>query len=122
MEKPITWLAVLIAVVLLAHSQSDRTAENAEIIASAECTDEESDDGSNILLAVVIVIVVIAVAGACGSDGLKATPHNYRLSPLPHACLHIFRHLAQLSLDRRQPACAQFVQSDEKSDCAIVRQ
>jgi len=36
--------------------------------------------------------------------------------------LHIFRHLAQISLDRRQPAHTQFIQPDEKSDCAIVRQ
>ena len=30
--------------------------------------------------------------------------------------LHIFRHLAQILLDRRKPACTQFIQSDEKSD------
>ena len=29
--------------------------------------------------------------------------------------MHIFRHLAQLFLDGRQPACVRFVQSDEKS-------
>jgi len=29
--------------------------------------------------------------------------------------LHIFRHLAQISLDRRQPARTQFIQSDKKS-------
>ena len=29
---------------------------------------------------------------------------------------HIFRHLAQILLDRRQPARTQFIQSDEKSD------
>jgi hypothetical protein len=32
--------------------------------------------------------------------------------------LHIFRHLAQKSLDRRQPACTIFAQSDKKSDGA----
>jgi hypothetical protein len=32
--------------------------------------------------------------------------------------LHIFRHLAQKSFDRRQPACTIFAQSDKKSDCA----
>jgi hypothetical protein len=30
--------------------------------------------------------------------------------------LHIFRHLAQILLDRRQPGRTQFIQSDEKSD------
>ncbi len=33
--------------------------------------------------------------------------------------LHIFRHIAPKFLDRRQPACEIFAQSDEKSDCAI---
>ena len=30
--------------------------------------------------------------------------------------------LAQILLDRRQPARTQFIQSDEKSDCTIARQ
>ena len=33
-------------------------------------------------------------------------------------CLHISRHLAQISFDIRQYACTQFVQSDKKSDFA----
>ena len=53
---------------------------------------------------------------------LKATPHKERLTALYASCLHIFRHLAQISLDGRQPACAQFVQSAEKSDGAICAQ
>mgnify|MGYP004670257779 CR=1 FL=1 len=52
----------------------------------------------------------------------KATPHNYRLAPLPHACLHLFRHIAQFVLARRQPCVVLVVQSDEKSDYAIIRQ
>ncbi len=51
-------------------------------------------------------------------DIIKATPHKARLTALHVICLHIFRHLTQKSLDRRQPACVIFMQSDEKSDCA----
>jgi hypothetical protein len=36
--------------------------------------------------------------------------------------LHIFRHLAQKSFDRRQPACTIFAQSNKKSDCASAAQ
>jgi len=71
MEKLVTWLVVLVAVVFLARPQSDRAAENTEITASAECADEESDDGSNILLAVIIVIVIGAAISACGSEELN---------------------------------------------------
>ncbi len=71
MEKLITWLIVLVAVVFLAHPQSDRASENTEIIASAECTDEGSDDGSTILTVVIIVIIIGAVANACGSEELN---------------------------------------------------
>ena len=38
------------------------------------------------------------------------------------SCLHIFRHLAQFVLARRQPCFVLIVQSDEKSDCAIHAQ
>jgi hypothetical protein len=48
----------------------------------------------------------------------KATPHKEHLAILHVICLHIFRHLAQKSFDRRQPACMIFAQSDKKSDCA----
>ncbi len=71
MEKLITWLIVLVAVVFLARPQSDRAAENTEIIASAECIDEGSDDGSTILTVVIIVIIIGAVANACGSEELN---------------------------------------------------
>ncbi len=37
-------------------------------------------------------------------------------------CLHIFRHIAQKFLDRRQPACKISIQSDEKSDGASCAQ
>ncbi|MBQ6163910.1 MAG: hypothetical protein IJK23_05500, partial [Clostridia bacterium] len=35
------------------------------------------------------------------------------------SCLHLSRHIAQKSLERRQPSCGLFEQSDEKSDGAI---
>ena len=59
-----------------------------------------------------------------GQNGgrIKATPHKERLTALYASCLHIFRHLAQIFLDGRQPACVKFVQSDEKSDCEICAQ
>ncbi|MBQ6164327.1 MAG: hypothetical protein IJK23_07630, partial [Clostridia bacterium] len=34
-------------------------------------------------------------------------------------CLHLSRHIAQKSLERRQPSCGLFERSDEKSDGAI---
>ena len=52
----------------------------------------------------------------------KATPHNYRPVGFVGVCVHIFRHIAQIVLDRRQPACVKFMQSDEKSDGASARQ
>ena len=54
--------------------------------------------------------------------GYKATPHKARLTALYAICLHIFRHLAQKFLDRRQPACEISIQSDEKSDSASYAQ
>ena len=36
--------------------------------------------------------------------------------------LHLFRHIAQIVLARRQPCVVLIVQSDEKSDCAIRAQ
>ena len=38
------------------------------------------------------------------------------------SCLHLFRHIAQFVLARRQPCVVLIVQSDEKSDCAIHAQ
>ena len=46
MEKLVTWLIVLIAVVFLARPQSDRVTEKTEITASVECVENESDSGS----------------------------------------------------------------------------
>jgi hypothetical protein len=43
-----------------------------------------------------------------------ATPHKEHLTILHVICLHISRHLAQKSFDRRQPACMIFAQSDKK--------
>ncbi len=53
---------------------------------------------------------------------LKAIPRKDRLPPLPRACLHIFRYLAQKLLEIRRYSCVTFVQANEKSDCAITRQ
>ena len=53
---------------------------------------------------------------------IKATPHKARLTALHAICLHIFRHLVQKFLDRRQPACKISIQSDEKSDGASCAQ
>jgi hypothetical protein len=36
--------------------------------------------------------------------------------------LHIFRHIAQILLGKRQLAVVAFSQSDEKSDCASAQQ
>jgi hypothetical protein len=49
-------------------------------------------------------------------DWFKVTPHKEHLAILHIICLHIFRHLAQKSFDRRQPACMIFAQSDGASD------
>jgi hypothetical protein len=49
---------------------------------------------------------------------VSAIPHKEHLTILHVICLHIFRHLAQKSFDRRQPACMIFAQSDKKSDYA----
>ena len=45
-----------------------------------------------------------------------------RLRALHTSCLHLFRHAAHLSLDKRQLACAQSVHPDEKSGGAICAQ
>jgi len=56
------------------------------------------------------------------ADGFKATPHKARLTALYEIYLHISRHLAQKSLNKRQYACGISVQSDEKSDCVSFAQ
>ncbi|MBR6103208.1 MAG: hypothetical protein IKP95_12325, partial [Ruminococcus sp.] len=48
----------------------------------------------------------------------KATPHNPRLTPLHAICLPAFRHITQILLAGRQPACVEFRQSDENLDFA----
>ncbi|MCM1478846.1 MAG: hypothetical protein NC085_04035 [Muribaculaceae bacterium] len=57
------------------------------------------------------VIILLMTANVL----LKATPHKKQLTPLPHICLHIFRHITLKFLDIRQYACEILVQSDEKS-------
>ena len=50
---------------------------------------------------------------------LKEPLIKSRLRALHTSCLHLFRHAAHLSLDKRQLACAQSVHPDEKSGGAI---
>jgi hypothetical protein len=52
----------------------------------------------------------------------RATPRNERLKPLLHACLHLFRHIAQKCSAIHKVLPAPFRQSDEKSDGAIAQQ
>ncbi|MCM1277245.1 MAG: hypothetical protein NC299_18120 [Lachnospiraceae bacterium] len=68
MEKLGMWLIVLIAVVFLARPQSSNVTQNTEIVASAECVDEESNSGSIILTVVIILIIIGAISDACGSE------------------------------------------------------
>lgn len=67
MEKLGMWLLVLIAVVFLARPQGTEAANNSEIIASAECIDNNSENESEIIL-VVILLIIIGTAYACGSE------------------------------------------------------
>ena len=53
---------------------------------------------------------------------LEATPHKDRLTALYVICLHIFRHITQKLLEIRQYSCVDFMQSDEKIDCASPAQ
>ena len=50
-------------------------------------------------------------------SGIKATPHDPRLTPLHAICLPAFRHITQILLAGRQPACVEFMHSDGKIDC-----
>ena len=52
------------------------------------------------------------------SEYIKEPLIKSRLTAWHAICLHIFRHIAQKSLERRQPSCGISAQSDEKSDCA----
>ena len=51
-----------------------------------------------------------------------ATPPKACLTALHVICLHIFRHITQIFLAIRQYCCVEFMQSDEKSDCASATQ
>ncbi len=64
MEKLITWLVVLIAVVFLARPQSDKVMENTQISASAETeiSDDKLPDEAVIVTAVIAVIIIAALA------------------------------------------------------------
>ncbi len=71
MEKLVTWLIVLIAVVFLARPQSTKAVEEPQqYVASAECVDEGSDSRSIILTVVIIVIIIGVIADACGTEEL----------------------------------------------------
>ncbi len=64
MEKLITWLVVLIAVVFLARPQSDKIMENTQISASAETeiSDDKLPDEAVIVTVVITVIIIAALA------------------------------------------------------------
>ena len=48
---------------------------------------------------------------------IKATPHKDRLTALRTPCLHLFRHLAQISIDRRGlPLRGEVSRSDRGAD------
>ena len=53
---------------------------------------------------------------------IKEIPRNNCLTALRAACLHIFRHLAQILLEIRRYSCVGFILADEKSDGAIHTQ
>ena len=46
----------------------------------------------------------------------EAAPRKERLTAQHTICLHIFRHSAHKSLDRRQPACGISVRPDTKTE------
>ncbi len=71
MEKLGMWLVALIAVVFLAHPQSDNVTEITQFSTSVECVNEESDDGADILLAVLVVIIIYVIADACEENQLE---------------------------------------------------
>lgn len=83
-----------------------------------------SEDNFGIVLQKYMEEQKLSVTGLARKSGLsfKAIPNNQRLSPLPHICLHIFRHLVQKFLDIRQYTCEISIQSDKKFDGASVRQ
>ena len=53
------------------------------------------------------------------TDEVKASLHKARLAALHTFCLHLFRHFARKLLEIHEYSCVVFVQTDEKSDCAI---
>ena len=50
-------------------------------------------------------LIIYASIVCFNSTEFKATPHKERLTALYASCLHIFRHLAQISLDGRVSPC-----------------
>ncbi len=64
MEKLITWLVMLIAVVFLARPQSDNIMENTQITASAETeiSDDKLQDEAIIITVDITVIIIAALA------------------------------------------------------------
>ena len=61
--------------------------------------------------------------GDCkNAEKFKATPHNYRLTPLLRVCLHLFCQSSQISSAEESLLPFQFVLSDEKSGGATAQQ
>ena len=67
-SKLTTWLLILLAVVFLARPQGAEVKNNSETIASAEYTENDSNDEAIILFIVIVVIIIGASANACETE------------------------------------------------------
>ena len=67
-SKLTTWLLILLAVVFLARPQGAEVKNNSETIASAEYTENDSNDEAIILFIVIVVIIIGAAANACETE------------------------------------------------------
>ena len=66
--KLATWLLILLAVVFLARPQGAEVKNESSIIASAEYTENDSNDEAIILFIVIVVIIIGATANACETE------------------------------------------------------
>ena len=68
MEKLTTWLLILLAVVFLSRPQGAEVKNESSTIASAEYTENDSNDEAIILFIVIVVIIIGASANACETE------------------------------------------------------
>ena len=66
--KLTAWLLILLAVVFLARPQGAEVKDESSIIASAEYTENDSNDEAIILFIVIVVIIIGAAANACETE------------------------------------------------------